>query len=83
MVSCIADNPNLPILPKCVSPITIIHIFNFNFSYSRFQEDGDLRAKQRTGAPRKTTADLDRAIVQRSINNPKMTFIEIARTEGV
>ena len=80
MVCCIADNPNLPILPKCVRPIAIIHLF-LNFSYSRFQEDGYLRVKQRTGAPQ--TADLDRAIVQRSINNPKMTSIEIARTEGV
>ena len=31
-----ADNPNLPILPTCVSPITIIYFFYFNFSYSRF-----------------------------------------------
>ena len=80
IASCIADNPNLPILPKWVSPITILQIFYFNFSYSRFLKDGDLPdllVKQGTGA------DLNRAIVQRSINNPKMPSIEIARTEGV
>ena len=48
-----------------------------------FQENSDLRAKQRTGAPRKATFNLDRAIIQSSVNNPKITSIEIARTEGV
>ena len=38
MICCIADNLDLPILPKCVSPIAIIHFFNSTFHILSFKK---------------------------------------------